>query len=116
MRGEIVMIRLRVLIAAVVLASLSGVVAAQPAEGVRRADYPPESVRLGEEGVVILRVHVTAEGNVDDVQLVSSSGYPRLDEKSLQIVRSRFRYSPARDRNGNPVAAWTQTKISWELN
>ena len=91
--------------------------ASRPRTGstIQRADYPRESIRLGEEGVVIVNVYVTAEGTVGDVQLISSSGHKRLDEASLKMIRERFRYTPARDTNGNPIAAWTQARLSWEL-
>jgi TonB family protein len=86
-----------------------------PESQLRRHDYPPESVRLGEEGAVILRVSVSETGAVVDVQLHRSSGYPRLDEAAINIVRRRFRYTPARDAQGKPVAAVIHQGVKWTL-
>jgi protein TonB len=57
--------------------------------------YPAESRKLGEEGVVLLKVSVTAAGRAADVQLQRSSGYARLDEAALKAVR-RWEFKPAR--------------------
>jgi protein TonB len=96
-------------------------VAATPPRGsnqnrVTRADYPPVSIRLNEEGVTIVKVQIDATGTVVSAELAKSSGHSRLDEKALQIVRSRFRYSPAKDASGNPVAATINQGVKWELN
>ncbi len=83
--------------------------------GLQRADYPPESLRLGEQGVAIVNVFVTAEGEVGQVNLAGSSGHARLDEASLKVIRTRFRYTPARDARGRAVGAWIRQAIKWEL-
>lgn len=50
--------------------------------------YPPLSRRLGEQGVVTLRVLIDEEGRPVEVTVSSSSGYPRLDEAALRAVRA----------------------------
>ena len=57
--------------------------------------YPAESRKLKEQGVVLLKVMVTAAGRAAEVQLQRSSGYPRLDEAALKAVR-RWEFNPAR--------------------
>jgi periplasmic protein TonB len=57
--------------------------------------YPAESRKLREQGVVLLKVSVTAAGRAADVQLQRSSGYGRLDEAALKAVR-RWEFKPAR--------------------
>jgi TonB family protein len=42
--------------------------------------YPPESRRLGEQGTCLVKITVTAEGEIRDVTLTKSTGYPRLDQ------------------------------------
>lgn len=55
-------------------------------------DYPLASRRLGEQGVVQVSVLVDARGRPEDMQVLRSSGYPRLDEAALDTVRAtRFR-------------------------
>jgi protein TonB len=54
--------------------------------------FPPASRRAQEEGRVHVRVLVDAEGLPREVELVRSSGYPRLDDSALATVRAtRFR-------------------------
>ena len=57
--------------------------------------YPAESRKLREEGVVLLKVSVTAAGSAADVQLQRSCGYARLDQAALRAVR-RWEFKPAR--------------------
>ena len=60
-----------------------------------RPAYPPLSRRLGEEGKVMLRVRVAADGHALTVDVDKSSNFPRLDEAARQAV-SRWRFVPAR--------------------
>jgi protein TonB len=64
--------------------------------------YPESARRRGIEGTVLLKMRITAQGRVEDVQVVRSTGYPELDESAIEAVR-RWRFEPAR-RNGAPVA------------
>jgi protein TonB len=75
--------------------------------------YPPMSRRIGEEGKVILRVLVNERGLPDEVQLRTSSGFPRLDTAALETVR-QWKFVPAR-RGDTPVSAWVLVPISFSL-
>jgi protein TonB len=75
--------------------------------------YPALSRRMGEEGRVVLRVHVSDDGTPTQVQLKTSSSHPRLDDAALEAVR-RWRFVPAR-RGDAPVAAWVLVPISFSL-
>lgn len=57
--------------------------------------YPAMSRRLGEEGKVLLRVKVSADGNPLTVNLEKSSNFTRLDDSALQVV-NRWRFVPAK--------------------
>lgn len=65
--------------------------------------YPPLSRRLGEEGKLMLRVELDESGHISMAQVISSSGYKRLDEAALTAVKT-WRCNPPR-RNGQPVRA-----------
>jgi len=75
--------------------------------------YPMASRRLGEAGVVHLRVHVGTDGQALKVELKTSSGYPRLDQSALDTV-ARWHFVPAR-RGATPVAAWVVVPIVFSL-
>ncbi len=57
--------------------------------------YPAASRRLGEEGHVVLRVTVSAEGLPVSVEIKQASGFRRLDEAARAAVE-RWRFVPAR--------------------
>ena len=75
--------------------------------------YPPLSRRAGEQGRVLLRVHVSAQGGALEVDIAKSSGSPRLDSAAVDAVR-RWRFVPAR-QGEKPVAAWVLVPISFSL-
>ena len=75
--------------------------------------YPAISRRMGEQGRVVLRVRVDAQGLPIDVQLHASSGSERLDASALQTVR-RWKFVPARLGN-EPVAASVLVPIAFTL-
>jgi|GEM_PF-2733558 len=56
--------------------------------------YPPQSVRLGEQGVVLLALCIDAAGHVTAVQVVRSSGFRRLDDAAARAAKV-WRYDPA---------------------
>ena len=57
--------------------------------------YPRFSRRAGEEGRVLLKVLVTAEGDAETVGIEKSSGFKRLDNAALKAVK-RWQFIPAR--------------------
>lgn len=75
--------------------------------------YPNVSRRLGEQGTVMLRVFVTIGGEPAQIELKSSSGYPRLDRAALNAVRS-WKFSPA-TRGDRAVDAWVLVPIRFSL-
>lgn len=76
--------------------------------------YPPLARRLREEGKVILRVFVTPEGAAGQVELRSSSGFPRLDQAAREAV-SRWKFVPAR-RGDESIGAWVLIPVVFNLN
>ncbi len=58
-------------------------------------DYPPISRRLGEQGMLRLRLVIGADGKVEDARVEASSGYRRLDDAAIQWVKAHWRYEPA---------------------
>jgi protein TonB len=75
--------------------------------------YPTLSRRLGENGRVLLRVHVTPDGIAAQVEIRESSGFERLDKAARDTVQ-RWRFVPAR-QGDRGVAAWVLVPISFSL-
>jgi len=76
--------------------------------------YPRLSRRLGEQGVVLLRVWVSADGIPERVEMRQNSGSPRLDQSALDTV-PRWRFVPGL-RDGQPQAMWVQVPIRFLLD
>jgi periplasmic protein TonB len=70
-----------------------------------RHPYPALSKKLAEEGTVVLRVVVDAQGKPVSAAIAQSSGYARLDDAGQQTVM-RWRFKPA-TVNGVPEAQST---------
>lgn len=75
--------------------------------------YPPLSRRLGEEGLVVLNVHVRPSGRVDDVRVLRDPGHPRLVRAAIEAVRAAT-FTPA-TRNARPTASWLETPVRFVL-
>ena len=75
--------------------------------------YPTLSRRLGEQGLVMVRVLVGADGLPQRVELQQSSGFERLDQAALATVRG-WRFVPGK-RNGVPEAMWFNVPIDFKL-
>ena len=75
---------------------------------------PARSLRNGEEGRVMLRVLVQADGSAGEVQVRTSSGFPMLDEAARSAVQS-WRFNPATS-DGKPVAEWYLVPIVFKLS
>lgn len=75
--------------------------------------YPAASRRAGEQGKVVVRVLIGADGVARDAELRQSSGFDRLDRAALETVRT-WRYVPGK-RNGVPEAMWFNVPINFVL-
>lgn len=77
--------------------------------------YPPAAERAGASGRVVARLTVGSNGRVSGCDVTSSSGNADLDNATCRIARSRVRYTPAKDDNGNPIGATTTLPVRWVL-
>ena len=75
--------------------------------------YPMLSRRLREEGEVMLRVLVAADGQPKRIEVRTGSGSERLDRAAEDAV-ARWRFVPAR-RGESAVEAWVLVPIVFKL-
>ncbi len=80
----------------------------------RPPDYPHRAFVERWEGTVILRIHITAEGEVGNLEIVASTGHPILDAAAVQAVRS-WRFVPAR-RFGYPIPKKMRLPVRFALD
>lgn len=76
--------------------------------------YPRSSRRRGDEGKVVLRVHVLGDGSADAVEVAESSGHSRLDDAAREAVRN-WRFTPAH-RGEVRVDSWLRVPIVFRLD
>lgn len=75
-------------------------------------EYPLRARRMNREGVVILELHINAEGQLTDATVLEKAGHG-MDEAALQAIR-RSTFFPAR-QDGSPVASRARLSIRFQL-
>jgi protein TonB len=78
-------------------------------------DYPRGAKRAGIEGSVAVRFTVRTDGSVSDCEVIRSSANEELDATTCRLIERRFRYQPARDTDGRPVAEVVTRTFDWML-
>ncbi|MGY1520177.1 energy transducer TonB [Luteimonas sp. A482] len=77
-------------------------------------EYPAAALRAGEQGTVVLRVDVGADGKPTDVQVAERSRSRELDRAAQRAVRD-WTFQPAM-RNGKPVASVVQVPVDFTID
>ncbi|HTU11676.1 MAG TPA: energy transducer TonB [Allosphingosinicella sp.] len=78
-------------------------------------DYPAAALRNNQQGRVSFTLDISPEGRVTGCQVTESSGSAILDSTTCRIMRSRARYTPARDPRGVAVADRDRAAVRWVL-
>lgn len=95
-------------------------VRAQPrtnlASYVGRADYPDSARAREEEQNVAFQLIVGPDGRVTSCSILGSVATSALANATCRIMRSRARFTPARDEGGNAVADTGIAIIRWTLS
>lgn len=81
---------------------------------VTQEDYPLLSRTLKEEGSVLLKFDIKEDGSVANVQVATSSGFPRLDEAAIDMANKKWRYAPGM-QNCKPVLTAWSASVAWHL-
>jgi len=76
--------------------------------------YPPLEARLGNQGTVLLRLVIGADGLVKAASVVRSSGSAGLDQAAQLWVTAHWRYQPAQ-RGGAAVESAANVAVSFNL-
>ena len=88
-----------------------GATAPRPSRGNPQPKYPREARKDGKTGLVRLKVIVTAEGRLEDIQLVD--GEAPFTDAALQAVR-KWRYQPA-VLKGESIAVRRMIEVYFKL-
>ena len=82
---------------------------------IRERDYRGVVNRAGGEASVGANVTIDRAGRVTDCVVARSSGIADLDALTCRLIRERFRYEPARNAAGEPVASRRGWEQRWFL-
>jgi protein TonB len=78
-------------------------------------DYPAAAIRGEEQGTTKFRLTVGPDGRVSGCTVTASSGSSALDSATCRLMRSRARFSPARNSDGQPTGDTVASSIRWVL-
>ena len=76
-------------------------------------EYPPAAMRSGDQGTVLVRVEVGADGVPTSVEVAQRSGSRDLDRAAVNAVR-QWRFQPAQ-RDGQAVAGAVTVPIDFKM-
>jgi periplasmic protein TonB len=79
-----------------------------------RKYYPPQALKEGFEGDVVLRLLIDSDGSVAKVDIVNDPG-SGLGPAAAKMVKAEYRFSPA-TVNGVPVATTVPFTVHFTLN
>lgn len=82
---------------------------------IRDRDYPREASRAKAGGEVEVRFTIEASGRVSGCRVTRSSGDTSLDRTTCDLIEERFRFRPATNAAGEPVASQYGWRQSWWL-
>lgn len=81
---------------------------------VQQPDYPRQALRAGTEGWVQLTFTITAEGRVNEIEVVESKPRGTFDRAAIEAVSS-WQYRPFTE-NGEPVAKRASQVLEFQLS
>lgn len=82
---------------------------------IRDRDYPKDSSRAQAGGDVEVRFTIEPSGRVSSCRVTRSSGDASLDRTTCALIEERFRFKPATNAAGDPVASPYGWRQSWWL-
>jgi protein TonB len=84
-------------------------------ERVGNLNYPEQARRMSLDGALVLSVDVLADGSVEQIRVLQSSGYDILDEAAVRIVRLSSPFSPLPEEITREVDVLTITR-TWQFS
>lgn len=85
---------------------------------IKPSDLPDElanGLTGGVDLVVGVKYAVEEDGRVTDCRITRSSGEPRLDRLTCELIERKFRYRPALDEDRHPFKSWIVENHSWNF-
>lgn len=84
-------------------------------ERIGNMNYPEAARRQGVEGSLVLSVDILADGSVEEIRILRSSGHEVLDEAAIRIVRLSAPFAPLPAEMTEQVDILTITR-TWQFS
>ena len=78
------------------------------------ADYPDSALLQGEQGIMRMRVIVSAEGAVESCTILKATQTQSLESPACKLMKSA-KFEPARDAAGEPFRSYYATSITYRM-
>jgi len=78
-----------------------------------KPEYPRNSLRNGDTGVVTLELLIGTDGKVSESKVLKSSGHRELDQAAVAGL-SLCKFTPAK-LNGQPQKSWAKLQYAWNV-
>lgn len=83
-------------------------------DGLKFRAYPAESLKNGEEGTVRYRVSINKKGEPMSCEVTGSSGFPRLDEATCEMIVFNAKFNRVAGKNQK---RWIYDgQVDWRIN
>jgi TonB family protein len=82
-----------------------------PSHKIGADDYPALAIRTREQGIVAVRYFVKEDSALGEIQIVQSSGKPRLDDAAIKMVK-KWKFHPL-IQDGKPISAWQALTVTF---
>jgi periplasmic protein TonB len=76
-------------------------------------DYPPAAIRNEESGTSVATFTIGTDGKVASCNAGGASA--SLDAETCKLILRRFRFKPALDSSGQPIAETRSQRVTWRL-
>lgn len=79
-------------------------------------NYPPRARAAGEQGRVYFKISLDRDGRLGSCEVTKSSGHPRLDEETCELMVAHGVFKPVKDESGRLVRKPVHHgAINWQL-
>jgi periplasmic protein TonB len=76
-------------------------------------DYPSRDLQQENQGSVNVSLTIGTNGRVTACSVTKSSGFPGLDSATCSKIKSRAKFKPATDENGQPTTGSYSKSVRW---
>lgn len=77
--------------------------------------YPLRALAAGEHGIVYFRIQLDRDGRLIGCEVTGSSGFPRLDTETCELMSAHGVFKPVRNEAGRLISPVHDGAIKWVL-